>query len=148
MGDTGSLFIGLISVIMAIKFIELNKFNIGSIHQVYSAPALAVAILIGPIFDTIRVFFIRIINGTSPFTADRNHIHHRMLRLGFTHLQTTYILSALNIGTIGWALLLTDLGNFTLIIIIFTLSMLFNWTITFLIRSRERETMAFRNLFA
>jgi len=147
MGDTGSLFIGLISVVMAIKLIELNKFATIGIPQINSAPALTVAILIGPIFDTIRVFFIRIMNGISPFTADRNHIHHRVLRLGYTHLQTTLILAAFNLVSIAVALAFSSIGNFTLIIIIFLVSMLFNWIITFLIRSKDRETVALRNLF-
>jgi UDP-N-acetylmuramyl pentapeptide phosphotransferase/UDP-N-acetylglucosamine-1-phosphate transferase len=93
MGDTGSLLIGLISVVMAVKFIELNKVAANITPAIFSAPALAVAILIGPIFDTLRVFVMRISSGVSPFTADRNHIHHRMLRLGFNHLQTTLILA-------------------------------------------------------
>jgi UDP-N-acetylmuramyl pentapeptide phosphotransferase/UDP-N-acetylglucosamine-1-phosphate transferase len=63
MGDTGSMLIGLISVVMAIKFIELNKFTDLKTPEVYSAPALAVAILIGPIFDTLRVFILRLSSG-------------------------------------------------------------------------------------
>jgi UDP-GlcNAc:undecaprenyl-phosphate GlcNAc-1-phosphate transferase len=147
MGDTGSLFIGLISVVMAIQLIELNKFETIGVPQIFSAPALTVAILIGPIFDTIRVFFIRIMNGISPFTADRNHIHHRILRLGYTHLQTTMILAGLNLVSIALALVFAGIGNFALIAIIFGVSMLFNWGITFLIRSQDREVFAFRNLF-
>nr|WP_294795088.1 MraY family glycosyltransferase [uncultured Mucilaginibacter sp.] len=147
MGDTGSLFIGLISVIMAIEFIEGNKFSTAGSPLIFSAPALAVAILIGPIFDTLRIFFIRIVNGVPPFTADRNHIHHRMLKLGYTHLQTTIILATINILSVVITMLFTNLGNFTLIIMIFLISMLFNWMITFLIRSKERESTALRNLF-
>jgi UDP-N-acetylmuramyl pentapeptide phosphotransferase/UDP-N-acetylglucosamine-1-phosphate transferase len=147
MGDAGSLFIGLITVVMAIKLIELNKFGNGNAPQIYSAPAITVAILIGPIFDTVRVFVLRIINGISPFTADRNHIHHRMLRLGFTHMQTTLILAVLTMVSIAFALAFTNLGNFALISIIFIISMLFNWAVTFLIRSRDREGVALRNLF-
>ncbi|MFD2145623.1 MraY family glycosyltransferase [Mucilaginibacter antarcticus] len=148
MGDTGSLFIGLITVVMAIKLIELNNVEVANVAYIASAPALTIAILIGPIFDTLRVFCLRIINGISPFTADRNHIHHRMLRLGYTHLQTTLTLAGLNIVTIALTYLFTGLGNFLLIAIIFGSSMLFNWAITFMIRSRERETLALRNLFA
>ncbi len=147
MGDTGSLFIGLISVVMAIKFIEVNKFTHINTPLIYSAPAIAVAILIGPVFDTLRIFFIRIVNGVPPFTADRNHIHHRMLKLGFNHLQTTCILALLNIITIGITLIFSTLGNYTLIFMIFLISMLFNWAVTFLIRSKERENIALRNLF-
>jgi UDP-GlcNAc:undecaprenyl-phosphate GlcNAc-1-phosphate transferase len=147
MGDAGSLLIGLISVVMAIKLIELNKFTAIKSPELYSVPALVVAILIGPIFDTLRVFVMRILNGVSPFTADRNHIHHRILRLGFTHLQTTLILACVNIGAIAMALLFNGLGNYVLIVLIFLFSVLFNWSITFFIRSKDRESLALRNLF-
>jgi len=147
MGDTGSLLIGLISAVMALKFIELNKFSSGKLPDVFSAPALTFAILIGPIFDTLRVFIMRIANGDSPFTADRNHIHHRILRLGFSHIQTTLLLGGFNIVSISIVLLLSNIGNSTLIVLIFSLSLLFNWAITFLLRSKEREGVALRNLF-
>ena len=147
MGDTGSLLIGLISVVMAVKFIELNKFTSIKSPEVFSAPALAVAILIGPIFDTLRVFIMRIATGVSPFTADRNHIHHRMLRLGFTHLQTTLILAGLNVACIGMVLWFRGYGNSILLGLILVVCLLFNWTITFFLRSKERESLALRNLF-
>lgn len=147
MGDTGSLFIGLISVTMAIEFIEGNKFSTAGSPLIYSAPAIAVAILIGPIFDTLRIFFIRILSGVPPFTADRNHIHHRMLRLGYTHIQTTFILAAINVLSVIITLFFANLGNYTLILMIFLISMLFNWIVTFMIRSKEREQIALRNLF-
>lgn len=147
MGDTGSLLIGLISAVMAIKFMEVNKFTGGSHVQIYSVPALTFAILIGPIFDTARVFIIRIASGVSPFVADRNHIHHRMLKLGFNHLQTTFILASINIISISMVLLFTSYGNSVLIILILGVSLAFNWMITFFIRSRERSSLALRNLF-
>jgi UDP-N-acetylmuramyl pentapeptide phosphotransferase/UDP-N-acetylglucosamine-1-phosphate transferase len=148
MGDTGSLLIGLISAVMALKFIELNKFTSGKLPEVYSAPALAFAILIGPIFDTLRVFVIRIAKGDSPFKADRNHMHHRILTLGFSHIQTTIILSSINVICIAIVLLFGYIGNSALILIISLISLLFNWMVTFVIRSKEREKVALRNLFA
>jgi len=147
MGDTGSLLIGLISAVMALKFMEVSKTANGSSHQILSVPALTFAILIGPIFDTIRIFIVRIANGVSPFLADRNHVHHRMLRLGFNHLQTTIILISINIASIALVLLLRNYGDSVLIILIVLVSLVFNWMITFFIRSKERESMAFRNFF-
>lgn len=147
MGDTGSLLLGLVSAIMALKFIELNKFSGGKLPDIISAPALAVAILIGPVFDTLRVFTMRIINGDSPFSADRNHIHHRILTLGYNHIQTTLILSGFNIVSILIVFMFGNISNSTLIFTIFGVSILFNWFITFLIRSKERENLALRNLF-
>jgi UDP-GlcNAc:undecaprenyl-phosphate GlcNAc-1-phosphate transferase len=147
MGDTGSLLIGLISAVMAIKFIEVNKLIESREQIIAGAPALAFAILIVPIFDTMRVFTLRIINGISPFTADRNHIHHRILRLGYNHMQTTFILGFINLLSISMVLLFTGLGNFTLILVILGNSLLFNWGITFCLRSKERNAFALRNLF-
>jgi UDP-GlcNAc:undecaprenyl-phosphate GlcNAc-1-phosphate transferase len=147
MGDAGSLLIGLISAIMAIRFIELNKFTGANTPSVISAPALAFSILIGPIFDTLRVFTLRILHGKSPFKADRNHIHHRILRLGYTHLQTTLVLGGINILLIVMVLVFVSLGNFTLMILILASSMLFNWAITFCLRTKEREKLSVRNLF-
>ena len=147
MGDTGSLLIGLISAVMALKFMELNKAVNGKLPDIYSAPVVAFSILIGPIFDTIRVFIIRIANGVSPFTADRNHIHHRMLRLGFNHLQTTIILTSINITSVALVIMLKQYGNTVLIISIIFLSLIFNWMITFFLRSKERESLTFKNLF-
>ena len=147
MGDTGSLLIGLISALMAVEFIEANKLTHNSSPAIYSAPALAFAILVGPIFDTLRVFFIRIINGIPPFTADRNHIHHRLLQLGLTHLQTTLILAFFNIMATVLVLSFNTYGNYVLVIVIFGLCLLFNWILTFLIRSKARHSHALRNLF-
>ncbi len=147
MGDTGSLLIGLVSVVLAIRFIELNRLDDNLLPDVYSAPALTVAILIGPIFDALRIFFVRIINGIPPFTPDRNHIHHRMLQLGLTHLQTTLILAGINVIATVTVLMLSNYGNYMLVMLIFTICLLFNWALTFLIRSKERHGMALRNLF-
>lgn len=147
MGDTGSLLIGLISAVMALKFMEVNMLTSTKLPQLYVAPALTVAILIGPIFDTLRVFIVRILNGGSPFIADRNHIHHRMLKLGFNHLQTTLILTSANISAIIMVLLLKVYGNSVLIVLIILMSLAFNWVITFFLRSKERESLALRNLF-
>jgi UDP-GlcNAc:undecaprenyl-phosphate GlcNAc-1-phosphate transferase len=147
MGDAGSLLVGLISAIMAIKFIELNNVVTDSSSVLTSAPALTFAILVGPIFDTLRVFTLRILAGKSPFTADRNHIHHRILMLGYNHMQTTLFLGGVNILLIVMVLLLAPLGNFILLILILSAALLFNWTITFLLRSNERESLSLRNLF-
>ncbi len=146
MGDTGSMLIGLISVVMAIKFIELNKFTGVNSPDFFSAPAIAVAIMIGPIFDTLRVFVLRISKGISPFKADRKHIHHRMLRLGLSHTQTTLILVVLNIICVTTALLLRSYGNTLLLGLTLIVCLLFNWIISLLIRTKDRESVVLRKL--
>jgi len=139
MGDTGSLLIGLVSIISAIKFIEVNKFIDASPLRVYSAPLLIIALLMGPVFDTIRVMIIRITKGISPFTADRNHNHHRMLKIGFNHLQTTLIFAALNIISIAIVLFWGDISSSVLLCFVFLTYLFFNGFLTFTIRSKERS---------
>lgn len=75
MGDTGSLLIGLINSILVIKFINVASDPTSAV-PLNAAPAIGFAILIVPLFDTLRVVSLRIINRRSPFCPDRNHIHH------------------------------------------------------------------------
>jgi len=106
MGDTGSLLIGLISAIMALKYIEASTaYGLATSANASSAPAMVLAILIVPITDTLSVFIPRLLNGKSPFQGDLNHVHHLMLKRGFSHLQTTTILVLFNGVIILMALL-------------------------------------------
>lgn len=148
MGDTGSLLIGLISVVLAIKFIELNKFDgLNGYPVFFSAPAIAVAIIIIPLFDTFRVFALRVLKKQSPFMGDRNHIHHRILRLGFTHTQTTLALALTNILFIYLALSFTELGNFGLIFMFLFICIFINWITTVLIRVKDRKAFKMSYFF-
>lgn len=102
MGDTGSLVIGLISSILAIKFMEFNKvYPADAPFKMFSAPAIAIAVLIIPIFDTIRVFVLRILQGRSPLSPDRNHLHHILIDLGYSHLKSTFVLISCNIVVVA-----------------------------------------------
>lgn len=97
MGDTGSLVLGLVNSVLAIKFIEFNKTFQGIAEfKVHSVPAVAIGILIIPIFDTARVFILRVLEGRSPLSSDRNHIHHILTDLGYSHIKASSILVLLN----------------------------------------------------
>jgi UDP-GlcNAc:undecaprenyl-phosphate GlcNAc-1-phosphate transferase len=97
MGDTGSLVLGLVNSVLAIKFIEFNKVYKGpDEYEVFSVPAVAIGVLIIPIFDTARVFILRILEGRSPLSSDRNHIHHILIDLGYSHIKATLILISVN----------------------------------------------------
>lgn len=109
MGDTGSLLIGLISSVLVIKFINVAS-EPGSPMPLNSAPALGFAILMVPLFDTLRVVTIRVFNRRSPFCPDRNHIHHFLLDLGLKHSAIVYTLLLGNIGFIALAWFLRDTG--------------------------------------
>lgn len=145
MGDTGSLLLGFVSVVLTIKFIELNKVGSGIVYF-SSAPSIAVALLVGPLFDTIRVFILRTIKNGSPFAADRNHIHHRLLRLGLSHVNATFVLVVLNILIVSGTLLVRDFGNYAVISLIFLLCIIFNVGLTMMLRTKEgKKRFTFTN---
>ncbi len=90
MGDTGSLIVGYLVTILAVKFVQLNlTYNFSPNHHYVSAPVLAIVILCVPIFDTLRVFALRILKGKSPFEADRLHLHHLLVDNGMSHLSAS-----------------------------------------------------------
>ncbi|MDX1903249.1 MAG: MraY family glycosyltransferase [Thermonemataceae bacterium] len=95
MGDTGSLTVGFIAAVFAIKFIEMNKTELSFAGG--KAPVFAIAVLAVPLFDTLRVFVIRILHKRSPFSGDRNHLHHLLLDVGCSHLQASFTLYSLNL---------------------------------------------------
>ncbi len=110
MGDTGSLLIGLINSILVIKFINISGAP-GSKLTFEAAPAVGFAVLIVPLFDTLRVFSHRILDRRSPFSADRTHVHHFLLELGFNHKKITLLCASANIGFIILAVSLSSLGT-------------------------------------
>jgi len=98
MGDTGSLLIGIVSAILIIEFIDYNyNLEAGAKYKFNSIPAVAIGVMILPLFDTIRVFTTRAIKGSSPFKPDRRHIHHLLIDAGYTHMQATAILVFVNV---------------------------------------------------
>ena len=129
MGDAGAYTIGFIVSVLAIQFIELNKpAEASALVDSFSraVPAVAIAILIIPIFDTLRVIVIRLAQGKSPFMADRNHLHHRLLDTGMTHTQATLVLAAFNVVMIGTALTFQFIGTVELLILIGLVALLMN----------------------
>lgn len=118
MGDSGSLMIGLINSILVIKFINVAHDPLVAI-PVPSAVAIGFAILIVPLLDTLRVFSIRILKGRSPFTPDRNHVHHLLLDSGLGHSAITLTCVSINIAFIALAFFTKSIGpNYVLMIII------------------------------
>lgn len=97
MGDTGSMVLGFLLTFTAICFIDIfiAKKGHGVVYyHLQSAPAIAVAILSLPIVDTLNVIIVRLIEKRSPFDADKNHIHHKLLSLGLSHKRaTSYMIS-------------------------------------------------------
>ena len=90
MGDTGSLLLGIVNSILVIKFIQVATVPTATIY-LPAAPAIGFAILFVPLFDTLRVFAFRILSRRSPFSPDRNHVHHLLLEKGCNHNMVTFL---------------------------------------------------------
>lgn len=99
MGDTGSLIVGFIISILTLKFLALKPYAYSELpFLLENAPLIAIAILIVPLFDTARVFAIRIANKKAPFSPDRNHIHHVLIDFwGLSHKQASFIIGCFNL---------------------------------------------------
>lgn len=99
MGDTGSLIVGFIISILTIKFLALKPYAYSELpFLLENAPLIAIAILIVPLFDTARVFAIRIANKKAPFSPDRNHVHHVLIDFwGLSHKQASFIIGCFNL---------------------------------------------------
>ncbi|MCR9263544.1 MAG: undecaprenyl/decaprenyl-phosphate alpha-N-acetylglucosaminyl 1-phosphate transferase [Flavobacteriaceae bacterium] len=99
MGDTGSLIVGFIISILTLKFLALEPTAYGELpFLLENAPLIAISILIVPLFDTARVFTIRIANKRGPFSPDRNHVHHVLIDFwGLSHKQASFIIGCFNI---------------------------------------------------
>ena len=119
MGDTGSLLVGLINAILVIHFIEVAP-SPQNVMPFFAAPAIGVAILIIPLFDTLRVFSIRIFSRRSPFSPDRNHIHHILLDRGMSHSMVSFALILANMFFVALAYALKDININLLIGILFS----------------------------
>lgn len=136
MGDTGAYFVGFILSVLVLQFIELNKFD--SIFNEYpfvkSAPAVAIGFLFIPLFDTLRVFVIRVLKGLSPLYADRNHFHHLLLDMGFSHGKTSLILVSINLLFIVLCLCFQNIGSINMMLCLLAIAIILH-----LLMKRMRE---------
>lgn len=100
MGDTGSMIVGFILAVLAIKFFALDTTSLESaiINPVNKVWVLLSIIFI-PFFDTTRVFTTRIIRHGKPFKADRSHIHHVFIDyLKLSHAKASILLASINLS--------------------------------------------------
>jgi UDP-GlcNAc:undecaprenyl-phosphate/decaprenyl-phosphate GlcNAc-1-phosphate transferase len=112
MGNTGSLIIGFMLAFFAVRFVNLNASFRYEPTAFFNAPIIAIVILIIPIFDTLRVFLVRILAGKSPFSADRNHMHHILLDNGLSHMKATAVLCGISLSnTVLFFLLHRNISN-------------------------------------
>jgi len=143
MGDTGSLFIGFFLSIAAIAFIDQNSTLSNSEFVFMGGIGTAIAILIIPLADTLRVFIKRIARGKSPMHPDRTHTHHILLRLGCNHAQATGILVTVNVIFVLLVLVLKSLSDAVVVPVVLvtalSLSTILDYIFKSAIRKRKEE---------
>ncbi|MCF8546935.1 MAG: undecaprenyl/decaprenyl-phosphate alpha-N-acetylglucosaminyl 1-phosphate transferase [Microbacteriaceae bacterium] len=108
MGDSGALVIGLVlaaSTISVTGQVDPTRIDPGQLVPAFIPLALPLAVLVVPLVDFVLAVTRRILNGRSPFSADRKHLHHRLLDMGHTHFQAVLILYAWTIVAAVGALL-------------------------------------------
>ena len=119
MGDAGALFLGF--MLAAISIVGVMK----------SAATIAVVvpiIILGiPIFDTTFAIFRRLLNGQHPMQADKGHLHHRLLKRGYSQRKTVLILYAISAFFGIFAVLISEVNSKRTVII--SIAMLFIGTI-------------------
>ena len=116
MGDTGSTFLGFM----------LATLSIQGVFKSYAVISFAVPLLILglPLFDALFAMIRRILRGESPMKADRGHLHHRLVDMGFSQKQTVFILYAIS-GVLGiTAVLLAESGVLRAILVVIAMIML------------------------
>lgn len=137
MGDTGSLTIGTVLAFFTIEVFNINPDSVAFGENLF---VVAIAPIIVPCFDVLRVFTHRVRNGNNPFLPDKCHIHHKLLALGFRQWQ-----ALISILVCDAVLTLFNLGvspyfNPTWIILTDILFMIgANIVLTKMIRARERS---------
>jgi UDP-N-acetylmuramyl pentapeptide phosphotransferase/UDP-N-acetylglucosamine-1-phosphate transferase len=137
MGDAGALVLGVLIAALTISFNEVNV-TVTSSYHVINVPMVSICILVLPMFDTIRVFTIRLVNKKSPFSPDKNHLHHMFLSLGCNHKQATGILLLINIIYICLGFLFQNTPKLFFFTIIFLSCVLWSELLRLSIKTREK----------
>jgi len=110
MGDTGSLVLGFVISVLCIRLIQIS---IGAKHLILPhAPVFALSLVTIPVFDTLRVFALRIWSGRSPFSPDKNHIHHLLTNNGWSHSFAAKLLCGVHALVLVTGYFLKDLPQF------------------------------------
>lgn len=102
-GDGGTLLMGCVMSVFVLNILKTSTACVEYSGWGMGLVPLSLAVLCIPVFDTVRVMVMRILRGTSPFHADKTHLHHLFIEMGFSHIGTTISILLLNLSVIfGW----------------------------------------------
>lgn len=116
MGDTGSLSLGFALTSLVILFVDKNgTMSDWEGFKIKAPIAAGLALLIIPIYDTVRIFIKRTSKGKSPLKPDKSHIHHFLIRMGFPHDQVSMMLGGVKCFFIALVFVFSDVNDHILI---------------------------------
>lgn len=130
MGDTGSLTVGFILGFLAVHVTQQP-------HAAVS-PMVPVLILGLPLLDTVWVMSQRALNGISPFSADRTHLHHKFLDLGFEHRFTVIMIYSMMFFWISIALMFSKAPEYWLLLFMLISSALFYFGLRYILSHPQK----------
>ncbi len=130
MGDAGSLTVGFVLGFLAVHTTQQPGSTI--------SPMVPILVLSVPLLDTLWVMSRRMLNKQSPFIADRTHLHHKFLDLGFEHRFTVVIIYSLVLFWIVSALLLRSTPDYFLLLYLLVSASLFYLTLRYLLRHPDQ----------
>ena len=128
--------IGFTLAVLAVRFNELIASGSG-VLDLKSAPSISIGILIIPLYDTLRVMILRLLDKKSMFIGDKRHIHHLMLRAGMSHKKATLYISLFNVLIIAVAFLLDRIGILQLGIVLLALCLIATWFLNMAVKRKE-----------
>src|SRR6476659_9401674 len=123
MGDTGSLVLGFVVAMLSVQIIKINL-GLYTESIIVNAPVFALGIVAIPVFDTLRVFAIRIWQGRSPFSPDKNHIHHLLTNNRWSHSFAAKLLCGVHALVLILGYFLKDMVQLGGLFILFLLMLL------------------------
>lgn len=117
MGDTGSLTLGFLLSFMMLKLIQ-NPLPQEVLSNSSGAFLLIISALYIPLYDALRVMLVRILSNRPPFSPDRNHIHHKLIDLGYSRRKAVGIIMVSSVCLFGLNYLLLKFTNSTLTFVV------------------------------
>ena len=142
LGDSGSLVMGVILGYLALDFLSINN---APEQLLFGGNKIIIlmSVFSYPLVDTLRVFVVRISRKRSPFAADKNHIHHHLLRLGLSHRKATLLVLVYSCFITCISLTLTELSINVAFVVLLLASVFIICLPSFLIKN-EDGTISFR----
>lgn len=134
MGDTGSLTLGFVLAFLLVKFSMDNPYVMPFRRD---SLLLSCTLLVVPVFDVCRVIVVRLRHHVPIFNADKNHIHHKLMRAGLSQHTTLLVILGMALFYIGFNLLMDSFCYFSVVLLLDILVwILFNVLVNKFIRRR------------